>query len=112
MSEAKVKRLHQSVQFLAIMAEVIKLEYASDLIDADFKNPMVNQFAKRISEDAKAIQFHLKKNDRVSIEFKDPEFILEYASELWRVCNFFIGIDISQIREVMDTLYQQSVIEE
>jgi len=106
MTPEKKARIYKSVQFLAVMAEVIKMEHLTDLIDTDFKNPQANQFAKRIKADAEAIQFHLKCNDRVKIEFKDLEFIQEYAGELYRVFHFFIGLGITQIKEVMDNIEQ------
>lgn len=106
MTPEKKARIYKSVQFLAVMAEVMKMEHATDLIDAEFKNPQANQFARRILSDANAIQFHLKKNDRVNIEFKDLEFIEEYAGQLYRVFHFFIGLPLSQITEVMDNLHE------
>ena len=106
MTPVKKARIYKSVQYMAVMAEILKLEHCSDAIDADFKNPQVNNFAKRIAADCKAIQFHLKHNDRVKIEFKDLDFIEEYASELYRVFHFFIGLPLSQIKEVMDNLYE------
>lgn len=108
MTPEKKARIYKSVQFMAVMADVIKMEHCSDAIDAEFKNPQVNQFAKRIIADCKAIQFHLKHNDRVKIEFKDLDFIEEYAGELYRVFHFFIGLPLSQIKEVMDELHKIS----
>jgi hypothetical protein len=104
MTQGKKARIYKSVQFMAVMAEVMKIEHMSELIDSDFKNPQVNQFAKRIKADAQAIQFHLKHNDRVNIAFKDLEFIEDYAGELYRVFHFFIGLPLPQIKEVMDNL--------
>ncbi len=106
MTPEKKARIYKSVQFMAVLAEMMKIEHMSDLIDADFKNPQVNQFSKRIKADAQAIQFHLKHNDRVKIEFKDLDFIEEYASELYRVFHFFIGLPLAQIKEVMDNLVE------
>ena len=108
MTPEKIARIYKSVQFMAVMSEVIKLEHCSEAIDAEFKNPQLNQFAKRIAADCKAIQFHLKHNDRVKIEFKDLEFIEEYAGELYRVFHFFIGLPLDQIKEVMDNLHEIS----
>jgi hypothetical protein len=112
MTPEKKLRIYKSVQFMAVMAEVIKLEHCTDLIDADFKNPRMNQFAKRIADDCQAIQFHLKHNDRVKIEFKDLDFIEEYAGELYRVFHFFIGLPKSQIKEVMDNLHEIAEVAE
>lgn len=98
------ERVLQSVQFMAIMTEMIRLEYASDM-DVRFKNPQINQFAGRIIKDCEAIKFHLKTDEKIKIKFKDEEFAEEYAGELYRVFHYFIGLPIDQIRQVMDNLH-------
>lgn len=109
MTDKKIARIYKSVQFIAVMAELIKMEHLSDLVDSRFKNPVVNQFAKRIKNDANEIQFHLKKNDKVMIEFQDIDFIENYAAELCRVFHFFIGIPFSQIKTVMDSIMNAAI---
>ena len=101
MTEEKKARIYSSVQFMAVMAEMIKLEYMSDMVDAYFKNPIVNNFAKRISSDAKDIQANLRRNEKVMINFQDLEFIEEYAAELLQLFHFFIELPLSQIKEIM-----------
>jgi len=101
MTDEKKARIYKSVQFMAIMAEMIKIEHLTDTVDAYFKNPLVNQFAKRIASDAKDIQANLKRNEKVMISFQDIDFIEEYAAELWSLFHFFIGLPISQIKEIM-----------
>ncbi len=108
MTPERKARIYSSVQFMAIMAEMIKMEHLTDTIDTNFKNPQVNQFAGRIAKDAEAIQYHLRNNDKVNIKFQDVEFVQEYAWELHRVFHYFIGLPLSQIKEVMDNLHALS----
>lgn len=101
------KRIIKSVSFMAIMAEMIKMEYLQDM-DTRFKNPQVNMFAGRIVKDAKAIQLHLATNDKVNIRFNSMDFIENYAGELHRVVQFFIGLEVAQIHDIMNQLYEQA----
>jgi hypothetical protein len=107
MTEVRKARILKSVTMMAVMAEVIKMEYIQDM-DTRFKNPLVNNFANRIRQDAEAIQIHLKTNQNVNIKFLDQNFVEEYAAELHRVFHFFVGIPLSQIKDIMDQLYEQS----
>ncbi|RAV52328.1 hypothetical protein DIU36_24650 [Mucilaginibacter rubeus] len=93
------------------MAELIKMEHMADM-DVNFKNPQANMFAGRIAKDAQAIQTHLLSNPRVQLKVTDPEFVEDYAGELYRVFHYFIGLPLSQVKEVMDNLQSLSVIEE
>ena len=108
MTPERANRINSSVQFMLILAEMIKMEHASDLIDSNFKNPMVNQFASRIAKDATAIKTHLMTNDRVKVLVSDNEFFENYAGEMYRVFKYFIGLPLSQVREVMDKLHTVS----
>lgn len=102
LSPERAQNALKSVQFMALMAEMLSLEHCSELIDARFKEPKVNQFAGRIKQDCEAIKFHLKNNSKLNIKFNDAEFIEEYASALYRVFHFFIGLPVDQINELMD----------
>ena len=90
-----------SVQFMAILAEVLKIEHIH-YMDTDFKVPQINNFAGRIKKDAESVLFHLKTHPRLNITNTDQEFTEEYAAELHRVFRFFIGLPIEKIREIMD----------
>ncbi len=95
-TDRKVK-IFRSVQFMHIMAEMIRMEFRM-YMDVNFRNPAVNNHASRISQSAQAIQQHLS----FLVKAKDTEYREEYTAELHRVFNFFIGLDIEQIREFMD----------
>lgn len=111
MTPERMVRIHKSVSFMAVMAELIKMEHMADM-DARFKNPIVNQFASRIAKDAKAIQTHLASDLNVNIKFQNIDFVEEYAGELYRVFHFFIGLPLSQIKDVMDQLCSQAEVME
>jgi hypothetical protein len=94
----RTANIFQSVQFMQVMAELIKVEFQMHM-DTDFKNPAVNQHASKIKQSAEAIQLHLSG----IVKAKDPEFFKnEYTPEIYRVFRFFIGMDAEQIREFMD----------
>jgi chaperonin GroEL (HSP60 family) len=107
MTPERKARIIKSVTFMAMMAELIKMEHLVDM-DVRFKNPLVNQFASRISKDAEAIRTNLLTNDRVSVQMINEDFTEEYTAELYRIFHFFIGLPIDQIRGVMDNLYAVS----
>ena len=111
MTPERANRIQRSVQYMLIMAEMIKMEHASDM-DTRFKNPMANQFASRIANDAKAIQTHLLTNDKVKVQVTDYDFVEEYAGELFRVFHFFIGLPLSNIKTVMDNLHSLAQVTE
>ncbi len=107
MTPARANRIQASVQFMLIMAEMIKMEHCADM-DVRFKNPQVNQFASRIAKDAEAIRIHLLSNEKVRVQVTDNEFVQDYAGEMYRVFHFFIGLPLSQVKEVMDNLVSVS----
>lgn len=51
----KEKRVLEYVQFVAVCAELIKVEYQDFMIDLRFKNPVINNHSKRIVESADQI---------------------------------------------------------
>ncbi len=97
--------ISRSLMVMSAMANVLVMEYYSDM-DADFRNPNINRFAGRILQDIKAIQYHLKNNDRANIQNMNDEFMEDFAAQLHRVIHFFIKLPLSQVKEVMDSLEQ------
>ena len=97
----KAVRIVKSLQLFYILAELIKMEYYNDLVDAHFKNPAINQHAKRIKESAVAIQVHvasvLKQNTAGNLDATT-----EYIGELYRLLDHFVGMDIESITEFLD----------
>jgi hypothetical protein len=108
MTPVRMTRIIRSVQYMAVMAELIKMEHLADM-DTRFKNPQANQFAARIAKDADAIQLHLATNKNVNIKFAGRDYVEEYAGELYRVFHYFIGLPVEQIKTVMDQLESLSI---
>jgi hypothetical protein len=108
MTQERANRILRSSQFMLLMAELIKMEHMADM-DTRFKHPQANQFACRIAKDAEAIKTHLKTHMRVQMSVSDNDFVEEYAGELYRVFHYFIGLPLSQVKEVMDNLHNISM---
>lgn len=107
LSEQKITRILKSTQIIEVLAECIKIEHMNDLIDTKFRQPAINSHAKKIKESSQAIQTHLS----FLVKNKDKGFFAdEYALEIHRVLSHFIGLEITQIREFMDSL--DSLIEQ
>lgn len=101
LTPSRANRVFYSVQFMAIMAELIKQEHTTEM-DVNFRVPEINMFAGRITKDAQAIILHLKSHPRLNVSNTDQDFTDEYVGELYRVFRFFIGMPIEQIKEFMD----------
>ncbi|HEY4326136.1 MAG TPA: hypothetical protein VGN20_19255 [Mucilaginibacter sp.] len=104
LSEKKRQDVVNSIKIIGVLAEMIKVEHQSELVDSTFKNAIVNQKAKRIKEDAIGIIRDLSTNQRVNIRFLDDNYIEDYACELHRVFTFFVGLPLDQVKEAMDNL--------
>lgn len=100
-SEEAILNLLEHVQFIGTAAEMIKIEHMSRLVDHRFKNPVLNNHAKKIKESAAMIQTHLS-----SLTYnKDREFFeYDYAVQLHRVLKHFIGLSVQQVEEFMDSV--------
>lgn len=86
---------------MAILSQCLIFESVNEL-DADFRVPNLNNFAKRIGEDAKVIQLGLAKQGRWNIVPSDS--LEEYSAEIYRVIDIISGLDIKLIREFADYL--------
>jgi len=104
----------RSMQVIAILAELIKLEHAVEM-DVRLKNPRANQYASKIKEYATYIHQELVTHDFIKCQIADRDFVETYSGELFRVVHFFIGMEIETIRETMDkfeALARGEVLEE
>ncbi len=99
LTHKRAANIFKSTQFMTVMAELIKIEFMMHM-DVDFRNPVINHNVSRIKQSAELIQLHLS----AIIKTKDAEFREEYAAELHRVFNHFIGLDIEAIRDFMDAI--------
>lgn len=94
----KAQALFLSMQTTAILAELISIEYHNVLIDTKFKNPAINQHAKRIKESSEAIRLHLA----ALLDTKDREFFAyDYCVELSVLFKFFTTMPLEQIQDTI-----------
>lgn len=99
-------RIYFSMQKMSILAQMLLIENMNEM-DADFRVPFVNNFARRIGKDAEAIRSHLKNSGRITVKGRDEDFVMEYSSEIWRVVDMLAGLDVGAIREFADNLKEE-----
>lgn len=104
LTEEKANKVALSLQKLYIMAKVLWMESLHEL-DADFKIPNINNFAKRIQNDAEAINKHLERTGYYNLAHIDTTE--EYAGEIWRVLDLVIGLEATNIKEFADYLEKE-----
>lgn len=101
LTPTKAQKVAISLQRLAIIANVLLFESLHEL-DADFRMPQVNNWAKRIKQDATAIDAHLRNSgwyDEAYIEQTE-----EYSAELWRSVDLLCSVDVNGVKEFNDYL--------
>lgn len=99
--EEKIKNILHSVQTISALAECITIEFQNDLIDYRFKQPILNQKAKRIKEYTEDI----KKLCTVHAKVLDEEYMAyEHSVAMHRLFKWFALLDANQINEYMDKL--------
>jgi len=104
-SEEKALQLIKSLQFILVCSQLVLTEFDMDLVDTRFKNPNLNNFAKKIKDNAEFIQLHLRSIIKPK-SGNDREYTIQYINELWRILHHFIGMDIAQLEEYADGLDQ------
>lgn len=102
--ENKIRQVLHHVQTITALAQLITIEYHSALVDVKFKNPIANQKASRIHNDAKDI---IKAFDNL-VRVKDQEFMeYEHAVQMHRMFKFFSVMDCSQLERFMDAVEKE-----
>lgn len=101
LTPTKAEKVTFSLQKLIVMAQVIQYEHMTEL-DADFRIPNLNNFAKRIGSDAQAIIDHLRRSGKMVP--KDYGSVEEYSAVIWRVLDLLIGLPIEEIKEFTKNL--------
>lgn len=99
----RIEAAQFSLQKLAILAQALLFE--SGELDTDFKIPIINNFAKRIGQDALAIRKHLEKSGRFGVRY--TEVTEEYSSEIWRVVTLLNGLPVENIKQFADGLSRE-----
>lgn len=104
MTTKKVNRIYFSLQKLAIINQMMQIEHMTELPDADFRIPFINNFCKRIGSDCLEIKRHLEKSGKITVAGRDNDFVLDYSSEIWRVVDLLCGLEIGIIKDFADNL--------
>lgn len=99
----RIEAAQFSLQKLAILAQSLLFE--SSELDTDFRIPIINNFAKRIGQDALAIRKHLEKSGRFGVRY--TEVTEEYSSEIWRVVTLLNGLPVENIKQFADGLSRE-----
>ena len=110
-SELKIERVVYSLQKMAMLSKILLMENQTEITDSDFRVPFINQFARRIGQDCKQIEQHLRKSGRLIIKVQSEDFYDEYAAQLWRVIDSLAGLPIEEIKDYADDLEQVITIE-
>lgn len=110
---ARVEKLHLSLQYMSIMSELIKMEYKVGM-DADFRDPVMNNLANRIGNDSIDLAKRLRKCGRFEMKNVDESFLEDYTIEMYRVFQFFIGLRKDRVEELLDgwEAIQENVVEQ
>lgn len=89
----------KSVQIMGVLAHLIQIEYQTRICDLKFKQPSVNNHARKIKESTEQIQkdlaFQFKLKDREQMAY-------EHSVELWRVFDHFCKLTTEEVRDFMD----------
>lgn len=102
LSLEKQSDLLKSVHIIGVCARLIEIEYANDLIDTKFKQPLINQHSKRIKESAEQIKKALNSpNNPFHVKSKDY-MDYEYSLQLYRVIDFLTDMGLEKITEFAD----------
>lgn len=101
LTEEKKNRILSSVQHLAIMAEMIGIEYQMEM-DVLYRDPYLNNLTNRIGTDCLSIDNRIRKGNLPRFTVKDKDFAEDYAGELHRLFKLFIGMDLQKIKDLLD----------
>ena len=106
LSLEKQSELLKSVHHIGVFARLIQIEFENDLVDSKFKQPIINQHAKRIKESAEQIKKALNSPNN-PFYVKSQEYMdYEYTLQLYRVFDFFTDMGLEKITEFADGMYK------
>lgn len=104
----KEKRVLEYVQFVALCAEMIKIEWQMEAIDIRFKNPTINNHAKRIIESANQIS---KALSSISENTDRDGFMYDSSLQFYRAVKHFSLYPSDKIEELMDLIEENKITE-
>ena len=103
MKEEKIKNILRHCQTMAILADVMDIEMHTDLVDAKFKDPKINNHVRRLKESIAQIKtglaYLVKPIDREHATYT-------HAVEMHRLFKYFATTDSRQLADIMDA-YEQ-----
>lgn len=91
----KTEDIQYSLKKLAILSQLISYEITVELMDANFKAPTINQFARRIGQDCQTIKSHLK----AFVCVNETDHAEEYVGALWRILDKLCELDLEVLQE-------------
>lgn len=103
-TEEKLNQIQFSLQKLAIVSQILILENQQEMVDADFRIPYINNFARRIGKDCEAINEHIKNSGRLTVKVVDYDLLVDRAGQLWRVIDILAAVDMEILTAFADNL--------
>jgi len=102
----KEQQVLDYIRFVSLCATMITIEYQMFVCDIRFKNPTLNNHAKRIIESANQINKSLS-----SISFNDDreDFLYNESLEFHRMFKHFSDYPTHKIQELMDLIEQENI---
>lgn len=104
----KEKRVLEYVQFIALCAEMIKIEWQQEFIDLRFKSPVINNHARRIIESANQIS---KSLSSISENTDREEFTYGTSLEVYRLFKHFTAYPVEKLSELMNLIEAENITE-
>jgi len=95
-----VLRTQLSLQKMALLSRMSSMENQQEIVDTNFKIPNINNFARRISQDCRAIEQHLKTSGRLIVQVANEDFYDDYSAALWEVIDALAGLPLEDVKEV------------
>lgn len=102
----KEKRVLDYVQFVALCAEMIKIEWQCEAIDWRFKNPVINNHARKIIESAEQISRSLSS---ISFNTDREEFAYNTSLQVHRLLKHFSQYPVEKLEELMDIIEKEQI---
>lgn len=98
-TDIKIKRILHHCQTIGMLADCIGIEFQQDLVDAKFKDPRINNHARKIKESIAQIKLSLASKVKVL----DREFMeYEHSTECHRMLSYISTMDTNQLKSLND----------
>ena len=98
MTPQKQYEILRSVQLIGTLSKMIEIEFSKHLVDNKFRNPIINNHARRIKESTEQIQKMLMKP--LDNEF----FTYEYATNMYEIFEVLATFEADKIIEYNEGL--------